>query len=60
MLGEPHPFPRHLVEPRRGDPALAIRTEVSIPEIIGHDEDDVRRPGRELTREPGGSRNEEE
>ncbi|OHB72155.1 MAG: hypothetical protein A2V70_20800 [Planctomycetes bacterium RBG_13_63_9] len=43
---KPHTLLGHAIEVRRPDHLLAVAAEVAIAEIVGQDEDDVRRIGR--------------
>src|SRR5690606_20292786 len=39
---EPHPLRRHPVEPGRLNDLLSVTAQIAVPQIVGHDEDDVR------------------
>src|SRR4051812_36185448 len=45
-LGDPPPAGREPVEVRRLHLLLAVAPEVAVPEVVGEDEDDVRRLAR--------------
>ena len=43
-VGEPPPLAREPVEVRRGEPGGTIAADVGISQVVGEDDDDVRRP----------------
>ena len=47
-VGEPEALPRQPINVRRPDPRRPVTPDVAVPQVVGIDEDDIRRVGGRL------------